>query len=139
MITFKNYGEGWRATTHSIPKRVRLWLAWFGGWEKANSSGWRFRIGDTFVGPTPISILGRRATLQVWPRAWQVAICLGHEYLVIHVGRRGHRDETMVYLSPDCTPQSAHTFFYGAPFAVVKEAAEWRQRIDERMARGPVA
>ena len=46
-------------------------LIWFGGWELANCTGWRFRLEPTNLGktiwmdPTPISILNR-LTIYRW-------------------------------------------------------------------------
>lgn len=36
MRTIHHNGEHWYEDRRSLPKRLRTWLIWFGGWEKAN-------------------------------------------------------------------------------------------------------
>lgn len=97
MRTMKWNGECWYIDDRSLWKRVRQWLIWIGGWEKANGQGWAFTIDygnkTALVAPTPISLFGHAITFFSW--GWQVRFwkrC----YLVC--------SDSGIYVSSDGTP-----------------------------------
>jgi hypothetical protein len=61
-------GEFWYSRDWSLLKRLRVWLIWLGGWEQANSSGWKLfgkNVGEPhyhWIDPRPISLFGHRIT-----------------------------------------------------------------------------
>ena len=122
MKTYHHNGENWYCNTHSLLKRIRLWFVWIGGWEKANSSGWKFSIITVrgkrlWRSPTPVALFGHRVVCYNWgidfrfPRRW----------LCVHWGApRGWR----IYLSQNATPDKADLWLLGPPFEVRKEAEQ---------------
>src|SRR5690349_11986919 len=67
MRTLHWNGERWYVNEMSLLKRVRRWFIWIGGWELANGRGWRLRTPreqgrQIWMHPTPVSVLGHRAT-----------------------------------------------------------------------------
>ena len=109
MRTIKWNGEQWYECNHSIAKRIRRWLIWIGGWEKANGAGWRFRtdIGKRFVTPWPVSVLDHWVT--VYGKWFQLRTSQG--WFVVSKDR--------AFISHDGTPQGAHLWFWGEPRHVV--------------------
>lgn len=79
--------------------RLRHKLVWFGGWEKANCLGWRFK-GDPF----PLTILGTLTLFGHW-----LQLRLPGTWLVISFRER------YAYVSPDGTPRGATRWLYGKP------------------------
>ncbi len=77
-------------------KRLRQWVIWIGGWEKANGEGWQFRTSDRsiFMPPWPISLLGHRFTFFGW--GWQLRLSHPRRYLV--------HSKSGLYISTDGTP-----------------------------------
>ena len=124
MKTYHHNGENWYCNTHSLLKRIRRWFIWIGGWEKANSSGWKLCLtrydGTEFMrSPTPIALFGHRIVCFNWgidfrfPRRW----------LCIHWSgppSRGWR----IYLSQDATPSRADLWLLSPPYEVRKEAEQ---------------
>jgi hypothetical protein len=97
MRTLKYNGERWYVDERSLWKRVRQWVIWIGGWEKANGKGWQFLIDygnkKSLMSPTPISLFGHRITCYGW--GWQIRIRRGC-YLV--------SSKSGVYVSSDGAP-----------------------------------
>lgn len=120
MRTYQNQGEGWYVDNSSLFRRVRRWIVWIGGWERA-SSGWRlvivFRGRRRLVSPAPVSLAGHRFTWFGW--GWQVRC--GRDWLVWCYPAR--EQPRRVYLSPNGTPSRAWKWFAGAPREVVTDAA----------------
>jgi hypothetical protein len=107
MKTLHWNGERWYVNEQSLLKRVRRWFVWFGGWERANG-GWQLRIEYAtgrkgWVHPTPVSILGHRATF------------FGHWMQVRWVGGWLVIDwrERHAYISSNGTPNRAHCWLWG--------------------------
>lgn len=126
MRTYHDNGEYWYYKDWTVSHRIRHWFIWLGGWEKPNGEGWWFRYpSGSWKRPYPVSLLGHRVTFQPW--GWSVRT--RHGYLCYST-EQGHRK---FYTSPDGTPDSAHTWFFGAPSDVVQAADEWRQELDARM------
>lgn len=123
MKTYKHNGEHWYVDSRSLFKRLRNWVVWFGGWEKANGAGWKLRRDwplRGFYGPTPVAILGHRVTFF---GQW-MDIRLRRTYLVIRF-RKSYSGGPYAYLSDDGTSSRAHHWLFGAPHAV-RRAAEKR-------------
>lgn len=81
--------------------RLRHHLIWFGGWEKANCLGWRFK-GDPF----PLTIAGfMGGGLTIFGHWLNVRI--PSTWLVVNFRER------YAYVSPDGTPQGATRWLYG--------------------------
>lgn len=122
MRTIHHNGEHWYEDRRSLFKRIRTWFVWFGGWEKANGAGWQLRRDKPmsgFYGPTPVAILGHRATF--FGDWFQVR--LRRVYLVVRL-RKGYSGGPYAYCSPNGTPSQADTWLFGAPFEVRKAAKE---------------
>jgi len=106
-------------------KRIRRWIIWIGGWEKANSSGWKFTIEHThcnrktgrittihrYLDPTPISLFGNFLTIQPFgihiSTRWGY-LCWSWRKLMQERPNLGH-----CYLSPNATPSAATKWFWG--------------------------
>lgn len=107
------YSEAIRRLTPWTPfKRARRWLVWFGGWERPELLQWDQgrRAFEIKGSPLPLSFFGHRVTVQpfgldVRPRPRRaLALCIHWD--------RGFRN-VRAFLSPDCTPGSATTWFIG--------------------------
>lgn len=136
MKTYRNNGEYWYADRRSPFQRARMWLIWFGGWEKANGTGWALRrrrfpgARTTVADPTPVSILGHRLTFfGTW-----LQVRLPHTYLVLRY-RGGYSGGPYAYLSNDGTPSRAHHWLFGAPREVIGAVAQHDTDVAEREAR----
>lgn len=128
MKTYKHNGEYWYVDARSPFKRVRNWLIWFGGWEKADGAGWKIRRDSPrggIYGPRPVSILGHRVTFF---GSW-FDVRLPHTILVVRL-RAGYDGGPYAYLSRDGTSSRAHHWLFGAPRGV-RKAAERRDPIAE--------
>jgi hypothetical protein len=118
MKTYHHNSEYWYECNWSLFHRVRHWVIWIGGWEKANGKGWelfrkygrRWRLVD----PTPVSLFGHRVTFL----GHGGHIRLPRTYLVW--SRAGH--PLCIYLSPDGTTARATTWIYNAPHEVKSKA-----------------
>jgi hypothetical protein len=107
MKTLKYNGEYWYTDERSLWKRVRQWVIWVGGWEKANGKGWQFTIDygnrKGLMNPTPISLFGHAITFYGW--GWQ-----------IHLWKMGYFvcTKSGMYISSDGTPPDNYpkTGFY---------------------------
>lgn len=123
MKTYKHNGEHWYVDARSAFKRVRMWLVWFGGWEKANGAGWKLRRDKPlrgFYGPTPVAILGHRVTFF---GDW-LQVRLSRTYLTVRL-KQGYSGGPYAFFSDDGTPSRAHHWLWGAP-RNVQRAAERR-------------
>ena len=112
MKTLRWNGERWYVDSRSLWKRVRQWVIWIGGWERANGAGWQFsikhpyrRVGRIWMGPTPVSLLGHRVTF--FSHWFDFRIRSG----VVVVNFR----ERHAYVSRDGTPNRAHHWLWGVP------------------------
>ncbi len=85
-------------------KGLRKWLVWFGGWEKADGTGWKFRINYGhrigWRNPYPLSVLGHMATFFSW--GWQIR--LSDNYWLVWAKRTG------LYVSSDGTPPDSGNY-----------------------------
>lgn len=106
MRTLRFNGERWYVDSRSLWKRLRQWVVWVGGWERANGKGWALSTtngrGRLWLSPTPVSFFGHRLTIY------------GHW---IGAGRRARlvvnfRDR-YAYLSVDGTPSGAYAWLWG--------------------------
>ncbi len=122
MKTWHWNGEFWYLRDWSLAKRLRVWLIWFGGWERANSTGWSFRwdFNGKLKSPTPLSLFGHRFTHYGW--GWNLR--LGGRWLVWCHARHGQRAQA--YLSDNGTPNRATAWLLNPPQEVVV-AAQARQ------------
>ena len=119
MQTYHNQGEGWYIDRSSLWSRVRRWIVWIGGWERA-LGGWSLTIESYgrkhLVSPAPVSLFGHRFTWYGW--GWQVRA--GRDWLVWVYPH--HDRDRCVYLSPTGTPNDAWKWYAGAPSEVAEEA-----------------
>jgi hypothetical protein len=78
--------------------RLRQKVIWFGGWERANCGGWRFRLEPgLWMDPFPLSLFGC-----ITFYGWGLQVRLPHTFFVwTWRGDRG------MYVSPDGTPNKA--------------------------------
>lgn len=104
-------GEYWYCRDFSILKRIRIWLIWVGGWEKANHKGWQFfrrnakgKMRLRSLGP--LSFFGKRFTYYNWG-FWEFKLKRAKRWLVW--------SETGIYLSPDGTPGEHADFYFRKP------------------------
>jgi len=123
MKTYHHNGENWYYDTRSMFKRIRRWFIWIGGWEKANSSGWKlFRTRAngmrSLCNPAPIALLGHR----IIHYSWGMDFRLPRRWLSVHWGDslRGW----YIYLSLDGTPSGATCWLLNPPYDVVREASK---------------
>lgn len=85
--------------------RLRHKLIWFGGWERANCGGWRFRLEPGhWLDPFPLTIC---SALTLYGRWWQLRLP-GTIFVWA-------RNQEGVYMSPDGTPRSATRWFGKRP------------------------
>lgn len=128
-MIYKFNGECWYLDRRSPWLRMRQWLFWIGGWELANGAGWRpllsnpnRLLGWMFMPPTPISVLGHRATFYGWGLTFRYA----GSWLTVTFPRG---DQPLrAYVSNDGTPQGAHTWIAGAPRDIVEMAERARRQ-----------
>lgn len=129
MRTIHWNGENWYERDWSIAHRIRHWVIWIGGWEKANGEGWHILRKNPhpllypgwrghIQSPTPWSLFGHRFTHYGW--GWNLRI--GRDYLT-YVKRQRYCDGRTLtthrlYLSPDGTPGQAHVWLLGWPHEV---------------------
>lgn len=123
MRTLKHNGEKWYIDSRSPFKRARQWLAWFGGWEKANGAGWQFRIPTTRMvggklqrqwipmGPTPVALFGHRVTFYGWGINVRVGDRRGG--ILCWHWQPGQFGRGYCYTSRDGTPHRATRWFWG--------------------------
>jgi len=110
MKTLRWNGERWYVDTRSLWKRVRQWVIWVGGWERANGAGWQFTAGRSggrtvWMTPTPVSLFGHRITL--FGHWFDLDVPSGR--LVVNLRQRH------AYISRDGTPNRAHHWLWGTP------------------------
>lgn len=110
MITLKWNGEYWYEDRTPLLSRIATWLIWIGG---------------TQTSPTPISVFGHRVTFYGWGA--NVRFPSGDLLVISWCGldpKRWWRSKpASVYVSPNGTPDRAHTWLVGAPREVREAAA----------------
>jgi hypothetical protein len=135
--TYNYNGEFWYCDRRPLWLRLRQWLIWFGMWEDPRRSGRglrplrgadeRHRRG-WLRDPTPVSILGHRATFF----GWGIQVRLGRSWFVWCFRRFGERWRGKAYVSRDGTSARAHLWFWGEPHEVRKAVVEHEREIRER-------
>jgi hypothetical protein len=121
---YKNNGEYWYEAP-PLYKRIRKWFLWIGGWEKSNSEGWHFRYDHgEWRSPTPMSFLGHKITIQHFGIYFRLPS--GH----LHIGWSKNQGRKC-YISPDGTPQNAHTWFWGLPKDILNSSRKRGESLKE--------
>lgn len=140
---YKYNGEYWYKAPPLL-KRIRKWFIWIGGWERPNSTGWRFRI-KTVAPKTKEQIeycqgktFGEiKEYLKDKPHktptiCWNTPtpICLfGHRITIQGFGvyistKQGYIvwdwKHKYCYKSVNGTPSKAHVWYFGAPPDIIK-------------------
>lgn len=120
MRIIKFNGECWYETNSSLWRRALEWVVWIGGARV-------FKLLVEADGPmsvlkhwhhlTPISVLGHRATF--FGNWFQVRLSSG--ILVVRFEREN--EPGYAFISPDGTPQKAHTWIGAAPAEIIEAAA----------------
>lgn len=114
MKVYKFNGEYWYESSDSALLRVLKWAVWLGGYsvvaKLVREDGWR-SIPRHWRNLTPVSVLGHRATFYGRRRWMEIRTRCG--FLVIRF--RNENQVPCAFLSPDGTPQNAHTWFGNAP------------------------
>ena len=116
MKTYHWNGENWYKRDWSILHRIRCWLIWVGGWEKANGAGWapfiKFINGKRKLRDiTPISFFGHRITFF----GWGGQIRYRGQYLV-WTREDGYWE---IFISPNGTPSRAIMWLRGVPYPIL--------------------
>lgn len=111
MKTWQYNGEYWFFENHSLFKRIRTWFVWFGGWEKANQTGWKFTwrgYGNKlkFHDPFPLSFFGHRLTF--YGKWWNIRI--GGGWFVKSASMKH-----TYFWSINGTPDSAVKWYFNCP------------------------
>lgn len=111
MKTLKWNGEYWYEDHTPLWNRIATWMLWVGG---------------TWPDPAPVSIFGHRVTYYGWGLRMRLP---GGDLLVmswcgVDRARWFRSKPESVYISPNGTPDHAHTWFVGAPREVREEASK---------------
>jgi hypothetical protein len=155
---YKNNDEYWYEAP-PLHKRIRKWFFWLGGWEKANSAGWRFYMKHTrpkkptkeqreiLVNLTPkeqheyIKTLPERYE-RVWLSPFPISL-LGHRITFYNWGMNIRTSEgyfcitwdknqgRKCYISYDGTPSNAHIWYWGVPRDILKVARKRGETLKE--------
>jgi hypothetical protein len=146
MIDYKHNGEHWYRDSKPLWVRARKWVAWFGGWEEANTGRIQWELVKRWIdwvrdgmpeeragwGPTPVSLFGHRVTIQ--PFGVSFSTDRGHLCFYRGQGVAASRG-WYVYLSPDATPSSATRWYHNPPAEVLRAVEEHERKAAEKEAR----
>lgn len=136
MKIYRWNGEYWYCDRRSLWKTIRQWIAWFGGWEKANGEGWQFRSrsyarGWRWHDPYPLSLFGHRVTFF---GPW-LNIKLPGGYLVWRWKPSKALNSPYAYISWDGTPNKAHVWLLNPPKEIQDAVARHEAEMDQLRAR----
>ncbi len=117
MNVYRFNGSVWWLDKRPLLKRLRQWVLWLGGYERSDGT-WDRSGGD----PTPVSVLGHRATYYGW--GFQVRTAYGWLVVVWRVNGKPWSGIERAYVSPCGTPQHATIWLVGTPPEIVKNVEQ---------------
>ena len=117
MKTYKFNGELWYLDERPLWTRIRRWLMCLG--TKELKSGRLSKDGEWL----PAGFLGHR--LNLYGHWFDVRTPWGYLVVVFQRDERGRRTRTIerAFISPNGTPQHAHTWLVGTPPDIVRHVA----------------